>query len=99
MVSGSMHLLAQHLVICQAYPSTYSVHVRSHGLKTASAGEPPDATLGRLVGQRELGQSEVGREIVEDDADPLADRQVLLGRGSELGRDEIRDDAEGLVGG
>src|SRR5262250_1102425 len=60
-------------------------------------GEAPHAADGRLVGERELREREIGREIVEDGAHALSDGDVALRLGLEVWRDEVADDAERLV--
>src|SRR5215470_13911366 len=59
--------------------------------------EAPHAADGRLVGERELREREIGREIVEDGAHALSDGDVALRLGLEVWRDEVADDAERLV--
>src|SRR4029453_12865089 len=69
--------------------------------RTASglAGEAPDAAHRRLVGERELRQREVVREVVEHGLHALADGHVGLRLGPELRGHEVADDAQRLVGG
>ena len=48
--------------------------------------QAPDAADGGLLGQRELRQREVRRQVLKDHADALADGDLGLGLGLSLGK-------------
>src|SRR5262249_13834237 len=59
--------------------------------------QAPDAADGRLVGEGELGQGEIRREVLKDHADALADGDLALRLRLEVLRHEVANDAEGFV--
>src|SRR5215470_9001489 len=91
-------------------PHPFSSRLLARGERLSSNGDPlpkgegetlhreaPHAADRGLVGKGELGQGEVGREVLEDHANPLADGHLALRLRLEIGCYEVADDAERLV--
>src|SRR5215469_4647249 len=82
---------------CPGSTATFRTGKRSAVPPETLRGQAPHAAGRRLVDKGELGQGEVGREVLEDDADSLADGDLALRLRLEVGCHEVADDAERLV--
>src|SRR5690348_295607 len=84
-------------------PRRIFCRVLSAGSKTgyrpgSSVRETPDAALGRLVREGELGQGEAVVERLEDGLDAFADGDIGFELRLKVGGDEVRDQPQRLIG-